>query len=56
MLVRPDYSKVLITSVDAESTWHYTTRPKDRARREEAIQKYGRQEAFAHLVANGAAK
>jgi type IV secretion system protein VirB4 len=56
LLVRPEYAKVLVTSVDAESAWRYTTRPKDRARREEAIQRYGRQEAFAQLAANGTAK
>jgi esterase/lipase superfamily enzyme len=54
--VRPEYAKVLVTSVDAESAWHYTTRPKDRARREKAIERYGRQEAFARLAANGTAK
>lgn len=56
LLVRTDYAKVLVTSVDAESAWHYTTRPKDRKRREEAIQQFGRNAAFAHLAANGAAK
>ena len=56
LLVRSQYSKVLRLSVDAESAWHYTTRPKDRARREEAIEKYGREEAFRKLAANGAAK
>jgi type IV secretion system protein VirB4 len=56
LLVRPEYAKVLVTSVDAESAWHYTTRPKDRARREKAIERYGRQEAFARLAANGTAK
>ena len=56
LLVRTDYSKVLVTSVDAESAWHYTTRPKDQKRRDEAIQKFGRKEAFAQLAAHAAAK
>lgn len=56
LLVRPGYSKVLVTAVDAESAWHYTTRPKDRARREAAIQTYGRKEAFSRLAAEHVAK
>jgi type IV secretion system protein VirB4 len=56
LLVRLGYSKVLVTNVDQESAWHYTTRPKDRARREKAIQEFGRHEAFQHLVAETAAQ
>lgn len=56
LLVRTDYSKVLVTSVDDETAWHYTTRPKDRLRRAKAIEEFGRKEAFAQLAANGAAR
>jgi hypothetical protein len=42
--------------VDEQSKWLYTTHPKDRLRRDEAIKTYGRETAFEHLVASATAK
>jgi type IV secretion system protein VirB4 len=56
LLCRKDYSKVLKLSVDKESEWLYTTRPMDRRRRNEAIEKFGREEGFRQLVAAATAK
>ncbi len=54
--MRKDYSKVLKLDVDEWSKWLYTTHPKDRLRRNEAIKNYGRERAFDYLVASAAAK
>jgi type IV secretion system protein VirB4 len=51
LLARSGYAKVLRLNVDAESAWHYTTRPLDRARRAKAVQEFGREHAFRELVA-----
>lgn len=56
LLVRKNYAKVLRLRVDELSKWYYSTDPNDRRRRNEAIAKYGRQEAFRHLVATSTAK
>jgi type IV secretion system protein VirB4 len=44
-------SKVLQLNVDAESTWRFSTRAKDRARRAEAIAIHGREQAYKVLTA-----
>jgi type IV secretory pathway VirB4 component len=56
LLVRKDYAKVLRLDVDEQTKWLYTTHPKDRLRRDEAIKTYGREKAFEHLVASATAK
>ena len=56
LLCRKSYSKVLKLSVDKESEWLYTTRPMDRRRRNEAIEKFGREEGFRQLVASATAR
>jgi type IV secretion system protein VirB4 len=56
LLVRKNYSKVLKLDVDEASKWLYTTHPKDRLRRNEAIKTYGREKAFEYLVASATAK
>jgi type IV secretion system protein VirB4 len=56
LLVRKDYAKVLKLDVDEQSKWLYTTHPKDRLRRDEAIKTHGREKAFEHLVASATAK
>jgi len=56
LLTRKKYSKVCRLSVDEQSKWLYSTDPNDRLRRNQAIAKYGREEAFRHLVATATAK
>ena len=56
LLVRKNYSKVLKLDVDEHSKWLYSTHPKDRQRRDEAIRAYGHENAFEYLVASATAK
>jgi type IV secretion system protein VirB4 len=45
------YSKVLKFNVDPKMYWRFTTRPKDRVKRQQAIEKYGDDEAIKVLAA-----
>jgi hypothetical protein len=56
LLCRKNYSKVMQLSVDKQSEWLYTTRPRDRRRRKEAIEQFGREEGIRHLVASATAR
>jgi type IV secretory pathway VirB4 component len=56
LLTRKKYSKVCRLSVDEQSRWLYSTDPNDRVKRNKAIEEFGREEAFRHLVAMSTAK
>ncbi|HEX5424037.1 MAG TPA: hypothetical protein VF283_18245 [Bryobacteraceae bacterium] len=49
LLKRPSYSKVLKLNLDPKSYWLFTTRPKDRVRRERLIEELGYDRAFEVL-------
>ena len=56
LLTRKKCSKVCRLSVDEQSRWLYSTDPNDRVKRNKAIEEFGREEAFRHLVAMSTAK
>ncbi|GAC1699929.1 MAG: hypothetical protein NVS9B4_00310 [Candidatus Acidiferrum sp.] len=41
MLKRPEYSKILKLNLDAQSLWMYSTKPKDKVRRNAEIEEFG---------------
>lgn len=51
MLKTPEFSKILRLNLDSESLWMFTTKPKDRRKRIEAISRYGIHDAFKMLAA-----
>ncbi len=56
LLTREKYSKVCKLDVDEQSRWLYSTDPNDRVKRNQAIETFGRDEAFRQLVATATAK